>query len=193
MGKTNISVAIATHNRLPDLKESLKKLEGYRSSYFELIICADGCTDGTSDFVRENYPEVNLLINTHGSGSVSSRNQMMAVAKSSLVLLLDDDSYPVTKGFFEICQKVMDYNPEVGILTFPQRSNEFAHTIHRKDFGPNAEVGTFTSSGAVLRKDLLIKLGGFPDFFFHSYEEPDFSLRAHACGYKIVQWSSLVI
>lgn len=189
----HISIAITTHNRLDDLRHTLDQIGRYEGQYHELIVCADGCCDGTQQYLKDNYPEIQLIENNPGEGSIPSRNRMIRMAKTPYVLLLDDDSYPIDEHFFDEAQQVMERHPEIGVLTFPQRSEEFPETLAQQDFGPNLRVGTFTSSGSIIRTSLFEELGGFPDFFFHAYEEPDYSLRVHTRGFQIVQWCQLTI
>jgi len=60
----------------------------------EVLVTADGCTDGTVDMVADKFPEITLIANQPGIGSVASRDRMMREARGDLVLALDDDSYP---------------------------------------------------------------------------------------------------
>lgn len=191
--KPLISVAITTHNRLEDLENTLDQLGRYEGQYEELLVCADGCSDGTQEYVRKEYPAIRLMENYPGEGSIPSRNNMIRTSKSPYVLLLDDDSYPIESHFFKQVQDLMEKYPEIGVLTFPQRSEEFPESLTMENFGPNKRVGTFTSSGAVIRKSLFEELGGFPDYFFHAYEEPDYSIRVHAKGLFVVQWCELTV
>lgn len=188
-----ISVAITTHNRLEDLENTLTQLERYKGKFHKLIVCADGCSDGTQAYIRENWPAITLIENNPGQGSIPSRNRMIRMAETPFVLLLDDDSYPIEDNFFEEAQEAMTKHQDIGVLTFPQRSEEFPESLSTESFGANLSVGTFTSSGSIIRKSLFEELGGFPDFFFHAYEEPDYSLRVHAKGFLIVQWSGLTV
>src|SRR5450756_1356353 len=89
-----ISVMITTHNRLSDLQRTLAVLAQLDPAPLEVLITADGCTDGTEEFVQTEYPEAKLIINSFGRGSVASRDRMMREASGDLVLSLDDDSYP---------------------------------------------------------------------------------------------------
>src|SRR5450756_2292071 len=86
-----ISVMITTHNRLSDLQRTLAVLAQLDPAPLEVLITADGCTDGTEEFVQTEYPEAKLIINSFGRGSVASRDRMMREASGDLVLSLDDD------------------------------------------------------------------------------------------------------
>jgi GT2 family glycosyltransferase len=193
MTPSRISVAITTHNRIDDLTVTLERLEAYGEAIHEILVCADGCNDGTQAFVRETYPDIILLENNPGQGSIPSRNRMITDATAPYVLLLDDDSYPIEEDFFAQCTRIMESHPDIGVLTFPQRSDEFPETLEQASFGPSSHVGTFTSSGSLIRRELFLSLGGFPGYFFHAYEEPDFAMRVLASGSEVVQWTSLTV
>jgi GT2 family glycosyltransferase len=188
-----ISIAITTHNRVGDLSTTLRALQAFEGEFSEIMVCADGCTDGTQAFLAEHFPSARLFENNPGKGSIPSRNRMIREAKTPFVLLLDDDSYPIESHFAREVHHTLEIYPDIGVLTFPQRSDEFPDSLQCKEFGPNRRVGTFTSSGAVIRRDLFLELGGFPEMFFHAYEEPDYSLRVLGAGYQVVQWNRLTI
>ena len=96
--KLTIAVVIATRNRKEDLQRTLQKVGELDPKPDEIIVCADGCTDGTVEYVK-TLSHVRLIVNEVPRGSISSRNTMMREASGDLVLSLDDDSYPVEPGF----------------------------------------------------------------------------------------------
>jgi len=118
---------------------------------------------------------------------------MIQSASNPYILLLDDDSYPIETEFMDAAAEVMERNPQIGVMTFPQRSDEFPETLSQTGFGSDLRVGTFTSSGSVIRQVLFNELGGFPDYFFHAYEEPDYAIRVMSRGYWVVQNSQLTV
>ena len=128
MGNQSCSIAITTHNRKEDLSVTLEWLKRYREDVAEIIVCADGCTDGTQDFVRQSYPEIVLMENNPGRGSIPSRNRMIRAARSGLVLLLDDDGlvcpalHEVTFGENESKRDEPEQLYRV-ILTYPSSSS----------------------------------------------------------------------
>lgn len=54
-------ICIPVHNRLPFTLCCLKSLRHQTWSNFKIILCDDGSTDGTSDVIAGQYPEVVLL------------------------------------------------------------------------------------------------------------------------------------
>jgi glycosyltransferase involved in cell wall biosynthesis len=89
-----VSVMITTSNRLVDLRRTLQILRKLDPAPDQILITADGCTDGTVDFVHSAAPQVTLIVNQPASGSVASRDCMIREARGDLLVVLDDDSYP---------------------------------------------------------------------------------------------------
>jgi len=185
------SIAIATHNRLEELQRTLVELRRLDPAPDEVLICADACSDGTEAFVREKHPECKLIVNSQSKGSIGSRDLLFREAKGDLILSLDDDSHPVERDFLRQIKAMFNATPELAVATFPQLSEEFPESLNQTNFGSPSWVGTFTSSGAVIRRSTFLALGGYPTFFHHGYEEPDFALRCIASGYKVRLETSL--
>lgn len=188
-----LAVSIATHNRLSDLRRTLTSLHKLAPAPDVIIVCADGCTDGTPEMVRQEFPNVILLENQQPQGSISSRARIFADASADLVVSLDDDSYPLEPDFIEQAKRLFEENSKLGVAYFPQRSDEFPETLKSSRFGQPRAIGSFANSGAIIRRDLYLQVGGYPTFFFHAYEEPDFALRVWAAGYKVYYSPRLTI
>ena len=176
---------IATHNRKDDLARTCHALEALRPLPSQVIIAADGCTDGTVAFIRESYPAYRLIVNDTSQGSIACRDRMIRECECEVVLSLDDDSHPVEPNFLEVVAETFAKNSRLAVATFPQRSDEFPETLDVFDFGPPLFVGSYTSSGAAVRRSIFLELGGYPERFRHAYEEPDFALRVLAAGYQV--------
>lgn len=180
-----VSIMITTHNRLPDLQRTLAVLAHLNPQPCEILITADGCTDGTDEFVQREYPGVKLIVNQVGQGSVASRDQMMRQAVGDLVVSLDDDSYPEQA---DCLGRIVDLFVERSMLAvahFPQRSDEYPASLTKTDFGAPCLTRSFPNSGACFRRSIYLQLPGFEPRFFHSYEEPDYALQCTAAGFEV--------
>jgi GT2 family glycosyltransferase len=188
-----LSVMITTRNRLEDLKRTCRKIKTLVPAPLELLITADGCTDGTVEFVRAELPDARLLINAAGQGSVASRDRMMRAAKGDLVLSLDDDSYPEEVDCVAKIAKLFGERPRLAVAHFPQHSDEYPETLAQTDFGAPCLTRSFANSGACLRRSIYLQLPGFEPRFFHAFEEPDYALQCTAEGYEVYYSPILVI
>lgn len=188
-----VAVCITTHNRRDDLAPTLAALGVLAPAPDETLIVADGCTDGTADWLRSAHPHLRLIVHDTPRGSIPSRNELAAAATGEILLSLDDDSHPIEPDFISRLRLLFEKHPRLAVASFPQRTDEFPDTLTAPDFGPTQFVGSFANSGAAIRRSAFIELGGYPDFFFHAYEEPDFALRCVAAGWEVRHETSLSI
>jgi GT2 family glycosyltransferase len=177
---------IATKNRAADLLRTCRVLRELNPTPLEILITADGCADETVDVASREIPGTRLFINEMGEGSVTSRDRMMRKAHGDLVLALDDDSYPEQLDCIARFVRIFEDRPQLAVLHFPQRTDEYPETRVQTDFGPEHLTGSFANSGAVLRRSTYLQLLGFESRFFHMYEEPDYALQCVAAGYEVL-------
>ena len=184
--KMTVSVMISTKNRLEELRRTCEVLRRLNPPPLEIIITADGCTDATVEFVKSALPEAKLIVNERSIGSVASRDRMMRESRGDLVLGLDDDSYPEQLDCVGRIIPLFERRPQLAVLHFPQRTDEYPETLAQTDFGPERLTRTFPIGAAVLRRSTYLRLAGFESRFFHAYEEPDYGLQCVAAGYDVL-------
>jgi GT2 family glycosyltransferase len=177
-----VSIIITTRNRADDLARTLDALARLQPPPAEILVTLDGCTDGSADLLRSRFPHVRVRENHPGQGSIPARDAMLRAAAHDLVLSLDDDSHPVETDFLARAAALFAADPALAVATFPQRTDEFPDSLHAREFGPDRRVGSYTSSGAMLRRSAYLASGGYPAFFSHAYEEPDYALQCLAAG-----------
>ena len=177
---------ITTRNRLDDLQRTSETLKNLDPAPDEILITADGYTDDTIEFVNSALPNAKLIVNESARGSVASRDRMMRDASGDLVLALDDDSYPEQFDCIARFVPIFEDRPQVAVLHFPQRTDEYPETLARTDYGPEHLTRSFANSGAVLRRSTYFQMSGFEPRFFHMYEEPDYALQCVAAGYDVL-------
>ena len=180
-----VSIMITTRHRLDELRRTIRMLGKLDPSPDEILITADGCTDGTAEFVS-GMPDVKFFVNKPAKGSVASRDRMMREAQGDVVLALDDDSYPEHADCIDRIIPFFEQRPKLAVLHFPQRTDEYPDTLAQTGFGHEKATRSFPSSGAVLRRSIYLKLPGFERRFYHMYEEPDYGLQCVAAGYDVL-------
>jgi GT2 family glycosyltransferase len=182
----SLSVMITTKNRIAELRRTWCALQQLDPPPLEVLITMDGCTEDVVGAVKADLPEARLFVNEVGLGSVASRDRMMRAARSDLVLALDDDSYPEQLDCVARIVPVFGQHPNLAVLHFPQRTDEYPETLAQTNFGRERLTRTFPNSGAVLRRSTYLRLAGFESLFFHAYEEPDYALQCVAAGYDVL-------
>ncbi len=184
---------IATRNRKDDLRRTLRQLAALDPPPGEILVCCDGCTDGTSAMLAAEFPEVVRLVNDAAIGSVGSRRRLMAAAGGDIVLSFDDDSYPVEPAFIRRVERLFAERPRLGIASFPQRTDEFPETLSADDFGPSLYVASYAASAAAFRREAYARVPGWDPVFQHAYEEPDLALQMTAAGWMVYHYTGLTV
>ena len=177
---------ITTKNRIVDLRRTCRVLQRLNPAPLEVLITIDGSTEDVHEVVKAELRQARVFVNQIGVGSVASRDRMMCEARSDLVMALDDDSYPEQLDCIARIAPLFEHQPNLAVLHFPQRTDEYPETLANTDFGAEHLTRSFANSGAVLRRSTYLQLPGFESRFFHMYEEPDYALQCVAAGYDVL-------
>lgn len=88
-----VSIVMPTHNRRASVERGLNALsaQSYPTAAIEILVIADGCTDGTADLAAAPWPMRVRLIEQTRSGPAAARNRGAAAATGDLLIFLDDD------------------------------------------------------------------------------------------------------
>jgi GT2 family glycosyltransferase len=174
---------ISTRDRCRDLEVTCAKLKELRPPPDEVIVFADGCLDETAAMLRSRFPEFRLLAIERPMGSVHGRDRMLRVARGDIVLSLDDDSYPLQHDFLGRVCLIFAKHPEAAVVVFPElrNGNKFS-APDKTDESPGHYVSAYANCASAMRRGFYLQQPGFPNFFGHMYEEPDYALQCYAAG-----------
>lgn len=98
---------------------------------YEIILVDNGSSDETVKNVRDNFPQVRLIINPTDTGYSYANNQALAVAKGRYSVLLNNDMLFKSDALSKMVV-FMDKNSDVGVLGCRLRllSGEVQKTAH---------------------------------------------------------------
>ncbi len=207
------SVIIPHWNGRHHLDDCLNSLRRQTMSDFELILVDNGSTDGSQEYLRDNFPEVRLLELGENRGFTGACNAGYAAAEGEFVLLLNNDTEVVEDWLANIID-AFRRNPRVGViaskmLLFDQRDH--FHTagdfyrldgrpgnrgIWQKDQGQyDQEELVFGACGgaAAYRRAMTEEIGFLDDSFYFSCEDVDISWRAHLAGWDVLYLPTAVV
>jgi glycosyltransferase involved in cell wall biosynthesis len=189
-----ISVMITTRNRCANLRQTLTRLASMNPPASEILVTADGCTDGTVALVQKEFSHCRLTVNETCLGSIRSRDRMLHDASGDVVMSLDDDSYPLEDDFFAKLPALFLAHPEVSVITFPELRDDGSFVPATKSpSSPGHYVSAYPNGAAAMRRSDYLKTTGYPASFFHAYEEPDYALQMYALGKAVWFDPSLVV
>src|SRR5262245_2815620 len=110
-GTLGVSTVIITRNRKDALSLVLDRLAELPVD--ETIVVDNGSSDGTADTVRARGDEV-VLLEPGANLGLAGRNLGAAEAKGDLLLMLDDDAYPLP-GAVETLVAAFASQPRLGV------------------------------------------------------------------------------
>ena len=173
----------------------------------DIILVENGSTDRSLSFIKDTYPNINLIINRSNRGFAGGVNDGIRLAfnlKYEYIALFNNDAV-ASKDWISSLTEHIENNPKVGIVTskilsingeyidstgdfytnwglpFPRGRNEKNSVIY------DSESDIFSASGgaSIYRTKMLHEIGIFDEDFFAYYEDVDISFRAQLAGWKV--------
>lgn len=213
-----LSIVILNWNGHNYLEKFLPSVTAF-SSDARIILADNASTDHSVDFVRMNYPDIEIIINTSNGGFAKGYNDALKQVDSDYYLLLNSD-IEVTENWLAPLIELMKDDSIAGcqpkVLSYGNK-HKFEHAgasggFLDADYFPfcrgrifdstenderqyDAPTEVFWATGAALliRSEVFHQLGGFDESFFAHMEEIDLCWRAKKMGYSFhVQPKSVV-
>jgi N-acetylglucosaminyl-diphospho-decaprenol L-rhamnosyltransferase len=114
--RIDVSIIIISWKMYKLLETCLRSLYNYTNGInYELIIIDNNSCDGTSEMIKEKYPDVILITNSFNKGVAPARNQGMQLSKGKYILILDADMEFVENSVLKL-YKFMELNPKCGMV-----------------------------------------------------------------------------
>lgn len=180
-----VTINILNWNRKEVLKKTLTEIQKVNYPNIEVIVVDNASTDGSDDMVREEYPYVKVLETAENIG-IGAWNLGFKNANGKYIVVLDDDSFPAPNAITSAVLE-MEKDSSIGIIA-GKVVNYCNGTPHRfsEQYKNGQRVYTFIGCGAIIRSDVIEKVGGFwQDLFLYAHEI-EFSIRAIEAGYKVI-------
>lgn len=218
---SDTAIVILNWNGEKFLKRYLKPLCASCENLNSFVVVADNAsTDGSVEWLKENFPQVKLLEFDQNYGFTGGYNRALKQIEADYYVIINSDLL-VTDNWLSPLLAFMDENPDVAacqpkILSESNREffeyagacggfiDKFGYPFCRGRILSNIEKDSgqyddpeqiFWASGAcmVVRSSVFHHLGGFDDAFFAHMEEIDLCWRIKLLGYQIWAIPSSVV
>lgn len=172
--KLQFSILITTKNRLQDLIFTLNKIN-YLIEREDVAcsICDDGSTDGTFEFIKENYPKIIGFRNEISKGLIFSRNLLLGKTTSKYAISLDDDAHFLSDNPLEEIENYFLENSNCGVVSFRIFWSKNNPTSTQTLDNPKRVKG-FVGCGHAWKMESWKSIPNYPDWFIF-YGEEDFA------------------
>lgn len=188
----SISIIIPVYNGGEAFDKCLSSIQQSNISPLEIIVVADGDTDGSGDLACEFGAQV--LRNSASTGPAAARNKGAAIAKGDIIFFMDADVtiYPDTLQKVEqvfasqsdVAALIGSYDDQPGAPNFlSQYRNLFHHYNHQIG---SEDASTFWGACGGIRREVFMKIGGFDENYRRPcIEDIELGYRLKAAGYPI--------
>lgn len=167
---SEISVVIPLYNKAAEIGRTLGSVLRQSVQPREIIVVDDGSTDGSADIVERMASPIVRLVRQPNAGVSAARNSAIEMATGRWIALLDGDDWWREDYLLQMARLIEQY-PDCGAYgsgfyvdngrglvkgDTPQIEgvvNFFEESMRRYVLIPSATV---------IRRDLVIRLGGFP-------------------------------
>jgi GT2 family glycosyltransferase len=208
----SISIVLPNYNGRGLLEKNLPSLISAARKYdHEIIIVDDHSSDGSVQFLEQNYPQITIIKSPVNQGFSSTCNKGIKIACKDLACVANTD-VTFTDNYFTNAMKCFtspdifavkgdiinyreDFDDVINIertclLYYKRGFLRFNHKVEPQHTFHSSKLNTqFVLLGCcfVCRRDLLQKLKGFDEIYSPFYwEDSDLAQRALKSGYKLV-------
>ncbi len=165
------SLLITTKNRITDLAFTLDKINYLLvRNDVECVVFDDGSTDGTFEYVTNNFSNIKIQRNEISKGYIFCRNTMLNETEATYAISLDDDAHFVTENPLELIQKHFENNANCGLIALRifWGLQEPSSVVSNKKSG---QVQGFVGCAHVWRMSAWRDIPNYPEWFVFYGEE----------------------
>lgn len=189
------SVIIPSYNRRDCVLKLLGDVFSQEGEDFEVIVVDDCSGDDTVKRVREEFPQVKLLVNEKNSGPSVTRNRGIRAASGDWIVGFDSDVSLADRHLLAKAAGIFRSSPETTGIAFrlfkPDGKSEdtarWWHPVPVKDFAHRTFATSYFSGTAfAFRRGAIVGAGLFPEILYMHYEEVELAFRVLDQGGVIV-------
>ncbi|MEI6579198.1 MAG: glycosyltransferase family 2 protein [Eubacteriales bacterium] len=204
MNSYSVTGCIVTHNNMRTIKETLDTLlQNTKGVNFKLYVVDNLSTDGTPDFIKANYSDVEIVLPGDNKGFGAGHNKILSLLNSKYHAIINPD-ISIEDDVIHKLAEFMDENEDVGLasprICFPEGKEQIlgkrnpsikylvASRFRKKDKPGHLlreyamldadltrpfDIENATGCFMFIRTDLFKKLGGFDEKYFMYFEDAD--------------------
>lgn len=218
---TKVSGCIVTYNNLRTIGNALRTLFELTACDFHLYVVDNGSTDGTVEFIKENYPQVELIETGKNIGFGAAHNLIMSRLNSDYHAIINPDII-LQDDIISNMSSYLDAHPEIGMLSpqirFPDGRPQVLGKKNPKpqylaasrmrgnapgkllseyamldcDLTKPVPIENATGCFMFIRTALFRDLGGFDYRYFMYFEDCDLTRKVNSVS-KVVYYPDAVV
>ena len=184
-----VCVYVTTYNGKHHLEtcfRSLEQLTDYPN--WQLILADNGSSDGSGDYVSDNFPQVESLRIFPNVGWAHGANAAIRDAGhrgAKYIVILNDDIEILHSEWLRVAIAHAERGPTIGIISFAEATPDAG--ISKNPERTIADVEYLGSCALLMPVELFERIGLFDEVYYHIGDEDDLGARTQAAGYRTVR------
>jgi len=199
-----ITLVIPNWNGSHLLEACLVSVSAQTFSDYQVVLVDNGSSDGSAEYVHEDFPWVKILANTTNLGFAPAVNRAIRESQSPLIVTLNNDVWLEAEWLEEMVaaagtgERVGMIASKILTVRAPDRLDSAGISLDRAGFAWNLDRGRREDStetrtrevfgpcaaAALYRRDMLDEIGLFDEDFFAFLEDADLAWRARLAGWR---------
>ncbi|MBE5925398.1 MAG: glycosyltransferase family 2 protein [Lachnospiraceae bacterium] len=207
-----VTVIIPNYNGIKFLEACLSSLSKQNYTDFKTVVIDNASEDGSQEYIRENYPDVEIVQMDKNYGFTGAVNEGIKRTKTPYLILLNNDTevepdfveelykaIEKSDDIFSVSSKMINYHNREDIddagdlYTVVGWQAQRGTGLDVEDYDKDCEVFTACAGAAIYRRDAFDIIGFFDDMHFAYLEDIDIGYRARIFGYKNMYCSKAVV
>lgn len=203
----DFSIVIITHNGKENLKKNLptlfNALDDYTEGKTEVLLLINGSEDGTEEFIKKTYKNINVIKLDKVTGLCTLINEGIKNVKYPVAYIMEDD-VQVTTGFMRpllYTLSIEDFFAVIPAIRLRSRRDAIVslHLLHFEKgvvriqgisdgkFPDPVYIPSVSFTSTMLKVDMFRDFGGFDPLFDPCYfGDLDLGYRAWKRGFRVV-------
>ncbi|WP_166178196.1 glycosyltransferase family 2 protein [Rubrobacter tropicus] len=208
-----VTVVVPNWNTKEFLGPCLRSLRGQTFRDFETVVVDGASTDGSVEFVGENFPEARTIALRENRGFSGAVNAGIEASEAEFVVLLNNDTEQ-DPGWLGTLVRAAERHPAAGLFAsklvdFRDRNRldgagdalrrsglpyRLGHgEVDRGQFEVEEFVFGACAAAALYRRSVFDEVGLFDEDFFAYCEDGDVSFRAQLAGHRCLYAPGAVV
>lgn len=207
-----VAIVILNWNGKNFLEKFLTSVLATSYENFEVVVSDNGSSDGSVDFIKQNFPQVKLILFDKNNGFAKGYNETLKKVQAEYYALLNSD-VEVEAGWLTpivnlleqdklnaACQpKLLSYNNKhlfeyaggaggwLDSFGYPFARGRIFDVCEedKGQYDSTEQVFWVTGAAMVIRSEVFHQMKGFDEYFFAHQEEIDLCWRMQLSGYKL--------
>lgn len=109
-----LSIIIVNYNGTQYLRDCLNSIKQMINCEYEVIIVDNASSDGSTQYLKNNFPWVKLIENNCNSGFSAGNNLGVSIARGDYILLLNNDTLILDD--IQPAMEVFENNDDIGVI-----------------------------------------------------------------------------